>query len=70
MSILLFFDSSLNLVESLLDELTVLYVENAISVALDLRVMRHHDTCSGAVLTLTLWTNAIDVKNQVHDGYR
>ena len=69
-SILFFFDGSLHLVESLLDELAVLYVEDAISVALDLRVMRHHHARRSAVLTLTLWADAIDVENQVHDGHR
>ena len=69
-SILLFFDGGLHLVESLLDELTILYVENAVSVALDLWVMRHHYASCSAVLTLTLRTDAIDVENQIHDGDR
>ena len=69
-SILLFFDSGLYLVESLLDKLTVLHVKDAISVALDLWVMRHHNASRSAVLTLTLWTDTIDVENQVHDGDR
>ena len=68
-SILLFFDGGLHLVESLLDELTILYVEDAVSVALDLWVMRHHNASRSAVLTLTLWTDTIDVENQVHDGH-
>ena len=69
-SILFFFDGSLHFVKSLLDELTVLYVEDTVGVALDLWVMRHHHARRSAVLTLTLWADAIDVENQVHDGDR
>ena len=69
-SIFLLFDGGLNLVESLLDELSILYVEDAVSVALNLWVMRHHNASRSAVLTLTLRTDAIDVENQIHDGDR
>ena len=68
--VLLFFDGGLHFVESLLDELTVLYVEDAVGVALDLWVMRHHYASRSAVLTLTLRTDAIDVENQIHNGDR
>ena len=66
--ILFFLDGRLNFIESLFDELSILYVEDAISVALDLWIVRHHHASGGAVLTFALGSNAIDIENQVHDG--
>ena len=68
-SVLFFLDGSLNLVECLLDKRAILYVENAIGVALDLRVMRNHHASCSAVLTLALRSNAVDVQDKVHDGH-
>lgn len=66
-SVLLFFDGSLDLVEGLFDERAILNVEDTISIALDLWVMSNHDTCCCTVLTFTLRSNPVDIKNQVHD---
>ena len=66
--VLLFFDSSLHLIESLLDELTVLYVKDAIGIAFDLRIMRNHNTSCCTVLTFALWANPVDVENKIHDS--
>ena len=66
--VLIFLDGGLYLVERLFDEGSILDVENAISVALNFRVMGHHDACRCAVLTFSLRSNSVDIENQVHDG--
>ena len=67
-SVLLFFDGSLDLVEGLFDERAILHVKNAISVALDFRVMSNHHTSGGAVLTFTLRADPVDVEDKIHDS--
>ena len=66
--VLLFFDGSLYLVEGLFDELAVLHVQDAISVAFNFWVMRHHHASCSAVLTFALWANSVDVEDEVHDS--
>ena len=67
-SVFLFLDGGLDLVEGLLDERAILHVKNTIGVALDLGVMCNHDTCGSTVLTLTLRADPVDVEDQVHDS--
>ena len=66
--VLFLFDGSLHLVEGLFDELTVLHVEDAVSVAFDFWVMRHHHASCRAVLTFALRADAVDVQDQVHNS--
>ena len=68
MSVLFLFDRRLNFVEGLFDKLTILHVEDTIGVAFNLWIMRHHHACCGAVLTLTLWPDTVDVEDQIHDS--
>ena len=66
-SVLLFLDSSLNFVERLLDKLAILHVKDAIGVAFDFWIMRHHNTSCCTVLTFSLWAYSVDVQDQIHD---
>ena len=66
-AVLFFLDGGLDFVECLLDKLAILYVKDAICVAFDLGVMRHHHACRCTVLTFSLRTHPVDVEDQVHD---
>jgi hypothetical protein len=57
----------LDLVESLLDELTILDVQNSIRVALNIWVVRDHDAGGSGLLAFALGTDPVNVQNQVHD---
>ena len=65
--VLILLDSRLHFIKGLLDEGSVLDVQDAICVALNLRIMRHHYTCRCTVLTLSLRANPVDVQDKVHD---
>ena len=66
--VLILFDGGLHLVERLFDEGAILDVQNAISIALNFRVMGHHHARRCAVLTFSLRSDSVDIENQVHDG--
>ena len=59
--VFVFLDGCLDLIQSLFNEHAVLNVYDAICVALDLRVVRHHDACGSSVLTFALGTESVDV---------
>ncbi len=65
--VLLLADRRLHFVKRLLNEHTVLNVQDTICVALDVWVVSHHHAGGRCVLTLTLRTDTVDVQYQVHD---
>ena len=65
--VFIFLDRSLDFIECLFHKLAVLHVENPVSIALDLWVMRHHHTCRCTLLAFTLRSHSVDVEDEVHD---
>lgn len=67
LSILLFSYRGLHLVEGLFDELTILNVQDSISVAFNVWIMGHHHARGSCFLTVSLWSNPVDIQDEVHD---
>lgn len=67
LSVLILSDRGLHLVQSLLHKHTILHVQDTVSVALDVRVMRNHHTSGRCVLSLSLRANPVNVQDQVHN---
>jgi len=61
LGVFIFFYGSLGFVKSLLDEGTILHVENSISIAFKFRVVGNHHARSGKRLAISPWTNSINV---------
>ena len=62
LGIFLLADCCLNLVEGLFDKGSILDIEDSIGIALDFRVMGHHDAGGGGVLTISVWPYSVDVE--------
>jgi len=67
-SVLLFSDSSLSFIQGLLYELSILNVQNTVSITFDLRVMSYHHAGSGSLFSFTLRSNSVDIEDEIHDG--
>lgn len=67
LGVFVFLDTGLDLIQSLLDELAVLDVQDSVSVALNLWVVSDHHASSCTLLAFSLWANSVDVEDEVHD---
>ena len=69
LGVFIFLNTGLDLVQSLLDELAILDVQDSVGVALNLWVVSDHHASSGALLAFSLWSNSVDVEDEVHDRH-
>ena len=69
LSVFFFSDRGLHLVERLLNEHTILHIQNSISITLDVRVVSHHHASGRCVFTFALGANSVDIEDQVHNRH-